>query len=927
MTAEANRSSDFGELLRARRRVAGLTQEELAERSELSVRAVSDLERGRTARPYPRSARMLADALKLAGTDRELFLSAATSASRPGPAPDPDISHQPVPGSADPRVPGSADQPVPGRVAQPVRPVVAPPDGSAIPRQLPVDVSHFTGRDGELAALTTWCRRAREGTASAAMVISGTAGVGKTALAVHWAHQAAAMFPDGQLYVNLRGHHPDQPMPATEALAAFLRALGLHGQDIPDDEAERAARYRSLLAGRRMLVVADNAAEVRQIRPLIPGDSACAMLVTSRDMLAGLVARDGAHRIGLPVLSVSGSVQLLRTMIGPAADADPGAATELARQCCRLPLALRIAAELAVARRGQPVKDLVTELADQGRRLDLLTADGDQDTALRIVFSWSYRHLDGTAAHAFRLLGLHPGPDIDGYGAAALTGTSLEQCQRMLALLARAHLVEPTGPGRFAMHDLLASYARELADADGLAAQQLALTRLFDHYLRTSGAAVQTLFPAFPGLRHQPLPAAKPATARPATARPATAGPATAKPAATKAATARPAATEAATARPTAIPAVHTPAAARTWLDTQRSNLATITAYTAAHGWPRHATQLAATLFPYLWCGGHVPEALIIHGNARRAATRTGDLAAEAAELNSLGETAMLTGREQRAADYLRQSWRLARAAGDESVQASALGNIGVLHRKRGRYQAAIGHYRQSLGLFRKADDRAGMALALTRLAVICLYQGQYEQAASQLRDSLVLTRASGDSYGQACALRMLGNVGLKTGDYQQARHYLQRSLAIASDRGDRGNEIPALTSLGETELRLGRHRKAVGYYRQSLGLARATGSRFREAEARCGLGEVYLADGQPDQARVQLTAALRLSADDDRYGQARSSAALGRCYAAQSAVGQARRLWQAALATFEDLGAPEAGEVRALLAASRSTPSSARAG
>jgi len=357
---------------------------------------------------------------------------------------------------------------------------------TVVPRELPAAVPHFVRRASELAVLTELLGQAGEQAAGTVVItaIGGIAGVGKTALAVQWAHRAASRFPDGQLHVNLRGYDPGRPVTAADALAGFLRALGLAGQDIPAQPEERAGRYRSLLAGKRVLVVLDNAGEVEQVRPLLPGTPTCAALVTSRDSLAGLAARDGARRLE-PGPASAGRCD------GPAAGADrragrrdPGAAAALAVQCSRLPLALRVAAELAAARPAVPLAGLVSELDDQQRRLDLLDADQDPRTAVRAVFSWSYQHLDAGAARAFRLAGLHPGPDLDPYAAAALTGTTLHQAGRLLDQLARAHLIQPAGPGRHGLHDLLRAYARELAaDQDTAAERQAALTRLFDHYL------------------------------------------------------------------------------------------------------------------------------------------------------------------------------------------------------------------------------------------------------------------------------------------------------------------------------------------------------------------------------------------------------------------------------------------------------------
>jgi DNA-binding SARP family transcriptional activator len=309
-------------------------------------------------------------------------------------------------------------------------PAARPTASQAVrPQELPASVAGFLGREEELAALSGLLDWSAERTPPAIVIsmIGGTAGVGKTTLAVQWAHRVAERFPDGQLYVNLRGYDPDQPMTPGDVLAGFLRALGVGSQDIPAEENERAARYRSLLAGRRMLVVLDNARSEEQVRPLLPGSPSCAVVVTSRDSLAGLVARDGAMRLELDLLPLDKAVSLLRALIGGRVDDDPGAAATMAEQYCRLPLALRVAAELAVDRRAVPLPELVGELADRQRRLELLDVGGDIRTAVRAVFSWSLQHLDANVARAFQLLGLHPGSDFDAYAATALTGTGLEK--------------------------------------------------------------------------------------------------------------------------------------------------------------------------------------------------------------------------------------------------------------------------------------------------------------------------------------------------------------------------------------------------------------------------------------------------------------------------------------------------------------------
>ena len=311
-----------------------------------------------------------------------------------------------------------------------------------VPRQLPAAVPHFTGRDADLAVLNGLLGAARAGRAAVVIAaVDGAPGVGKTALAVQWAHQVADRFPDGQLYVNLRGYDPGVPVTAGDALAGFLRTLGVLGSQIPDATEDRARLFRSRLAGRRVLVLLDNARDGDQVRPLLPGDAGCLAVVTSRDALAGLVATDGARRLDLDVLPVADAVALLRSLIGDRPGADPEAAAALAGLCARLPLALRIAAEMAVARPSLPLADLAAELAAD--RLGFLDA-GEDRAEVRAVFSWSLRQLPGEVARGFALLGLHPGQDVDVPAAAALTGTTVTQARKLLGLLAPGQ----PGPGQ-----------------------------------------------------------------------------------------------------------------------------------------------------------------------------------------------------------------------------------------------------------------------------------------------------------------------------------------------------------------------------------------------------------------------------------------------------------------------------------------------
>ncbi|WP_165986034.1 AfsR/SARP family transcriptional regulator [Streptomyces sp. YIM 98790] len=390
-----------------------------------------------------------------------------------------------------------ADEPVAPEPAEPGRGLPA-----AVPAQLPADVHGFTGRGPELTELDGLL--APDSPARVALV-AGTAGVGKTALAVRWAHRVRDRFPDGQLYTDLRGFGPDRPVPPGDALAGFLRALGLESAAIPQDLAERSARFRTLVDRRQMLIVLDNAGTAEQVRPLLPGSPSCVTVITSRDALGGLVARDGAHRLRLGRPPAEDARRLLRELLGDRVTAEPEAADALIERCARLPLALRIAAELIRAQPGRGIAELAAELAGRQGALDVLDIDGDPHTAVRAVFSWSHRRLDAAAARVFRLMGVHPWPEMDVHTVAAAADDGLPEIRRALQVLSRGHLVEPLPGERYRLHDLLRAYAAELAAEPQPAGERTAArARLRDHRLFTASAGMDPALPFEAGVRPEP---------------------------------------------------------------------------------------------------------------------------------------------------------------------------------------------------------------------------------------------------------------------------------------------------------------------------------------------------------------------------------------------------------------------------------------
>ncbi|WP_433260163.1 ATP-binding protein [Actinosynnema sp. CS-041913] len=660
----------------------------------------------------------------------------------------------------------------------------APP----VPAELPADPVGFTGRGRELAALDRARAEAVPGGVSGAVpeaapggvpivVLAGPAGVGKTALAVRWGHRVAAGFPDGCLYADLHGYSPVQPHDPADVLAGFLRSLGLDDPDIPADTHERAARLRSLLARKRVLVVLDNALDVNQVRPLLPGEPLCFVLVTSRTDLAGLQVRPGAHRLDLRPLSADEGMDLLRAHVGDQVDHSPAAALELAGRCGGLPLALRIVAARAHGRPAQPLAELVADLEVQG--LDLLDV-GDPDTAVRTVFSWSLRHLDDEARQDFRLLGAHPAHDIGLPAAAALLGADQRTAARRLDVLVRAHLIQRSSAHRFDMHDLVRAYAREqVTDPEVL---DEALARLVEHFAGTAAQAMDALHPG--PAADSPLPVRD----------------------------------------------------AREWVDAEWQSLLALVAFTARRGWSAATTRLAETLQRHLDQGGRHSDALAVLGHVRDAARSAGDRSAEGAALYHLGVAYLRLGLHQDAMRHHREALDICRRAGDRLGEAGALNNLGNLYERLGRYGEALEHYREALAL---ADDLAfakGRAVVLTNLGVVHTRLGDHDRARRDLEEALTIFADPG---GTARALGNLAEVHRLDGRTEEALTLFGRALDLARDIGARGIETEVLNNLGSAHLAAGASDVARAHHADALSVARAVGDRYEEARALEGLGSV----------------------------------------------------------------------------------------
>ncbi|SES15115.1 NB-ARC domain-containing protein [Lentzea xinjiangensis] len=739
----------FGPALRRLRERARLTQEQLAEKAGLSVNAVSALERGERRRPYPSTVRALAEALGL--DDEELRRLQAL---------------------------------VPRRDRQPGAPPVP------VPRQLPAVPRHFTGRAGDLSRLTALlppAAGAEDGTrpgAVAIAVIDGTAGVGKTTLAVAWAHQVRELFPDGQMYVNLHGYDLGPPVTADAVLDGFLRALGVPITELPPTVAERAALFRSLVDGRRVLMVLDNAGDAEQVRPLLPGSGSCMVLVTSRVNLAGLAVSAGAVRINLDRLPDAEATSLLRAVVGPdRARREPAAVAELVRLCARLPLALQVAGQRAVTRPHTGLADVAGELADEERRLHLLSTGTDEYTAVRPVFSWSYHALPAGGARLFRLLGLHVGPDIGVAAVAALADVGATEARRLLDGLTDTHLIEHTGRDRFAPHDLLRAYARERVEAEEPpAARRQALLRLTGFYLHTAAAADQLLHPG----RHRALTGATPPPRHPG--------------------------------------ALTTFDEALVWCETERATLVAVIAAAAEAGLDTAAWQLANNLWSFYYLRKHWSDRITAHEIGLACARRSGDLNGQARMLNGLAGALADAGRFDDAIEHFHRARPLFRDSGDRWGEAAVLVNLANTCLGHRRHEEALGHAELALPLVEALDNPYLEGIALGTLSEAHLGLRRYDKARNNFLRVLELCRRIGHRHGEGTTLLHLGEACLGLRQYDDALDYLTQALDLSRNTADRHGEAHALMYLGNLYDHTHRPEVARSHWTAALSILDETG-------------------------------------------------------------------------------------------------------
>jgi DNA-binding SARP family transcriptional activator/tetratricopeptide (TPR) repeat protein len=648
-----------------------------------------------------------------------------------------------------------------------------------VPAQLPADVRGFTGRTGHLAELDNLLSAGDPQTSVVLSALSGTAGVGKTALAVHWAHQVKDRFPDGQLYVNLRGFDPTgSPVTPAEALRGFLEAFEVPAYRMPKSVDAQAALYRSLLVGRRMLVILDNARDAEQVRPLLPGSPTCLAVVTSRRQLSGLIVTEGAQPVMVDLPGAAEARQMLVHRLGAARiAAEPPAVDEIVERCARLPLALAVVAARAAAYPGFPLATFAIELRQARSRLDAL-AGGDPAMDVRAVFSWSYHCLTGGAARLFRLLGLHPGPDVGTVAAASLAGLPLGRARVLLTELARAHLVVEPTPGRFTFHDLLRAYAADLAEAvDEEAERHAALLRVLDHYLHTAHTADHMINPHRDPIALPPL-------------------------------------------RPGAMVArLDDPEQARAWLATEQTVLLAAIRQAADAGLHTHAWHLAWVLTDFFdRCGHRDVWTVLCLTSARTAGTP--DVPggpARAYNHRILGHAYFRLDQFDDAFAHLRHALDLFAELGDDAGQAHSHLGLAWLFGRQADYRQALHHATQALQQARVSGHRGRQANALNAVGWYHAQLGDHRQALHYCEQALTMFVELGDRYAEADTRDSIGYARHHLGHHHQAITYYQQAIKLYAELGDRYNHANTVIRLGDTYDAVGDGRAARAHWRGAL--------------------------------------------------------------------------------------------------------------
>ncbi|MET8685108.1 BTAD domain-containing putative transcriptional regulator [Streptomyces sp. NPDC004732] len=689
--------------------------------------------------------------------------------------------------SRTPPGPGSGDAPAALRGPRPA----APPSGTrtpaARPAQLPADLPVFAGRRSELTLAMDLLPQSGSPVttppATAITTIEGMAGVGKTSLAVHWAHRVAHRFPDGQLYADLRGFDPaGAAVDPGDALRAFLHGLGVHPRDMPAGPDAQSALYRSLLADRRVLVLLDNARDSAQVRPLLPGAPGSFVIVTSRSRLQGLIAADGARSLALGPLGDGEARQVLSQRIGAQRiAAEPAAVDAVISLCGRLPLALAIVAARATTSPGLPLASIAAELREGYGSLDAFSGD---EADVRAVFSWSHRALTPVATRLFRLLALHPGPDVSRSAAANLAALRPGEARTALTALTRSHLLIEHAPGRYRSHDLLRAYADELLHAqESEQGRREALGRLLDHVLRTTQAAVDLLFPH--RVERETPPSCHTGSApEPLTGR----------------------------------------ESAAAWLTVELPGLLSLVERAATLGYPTHAWQLALALELFLDRRGLREEQITVQRVALVAAERRDDRLGQAHLHRTLGFALHRISADPEAASHLGHALDRFTALGHRDGQARTLRSLAFLANSRACHQEALEHYAQALTHYRATDNVGRQADVLNEIGWTHILRGEHHEALAQCTSAVALHQKTGDINGEAAAWDSLGYAHHHLGQHTHALACYRQALVLFREIGDRTLEADTLGHIGDTLHEQGNHTAAQSSWGQAAAILAGLG-------------------------------------------------------------------------------------------------------
>jgi tetratricopeptide (TPR) repeat protein len=698
-------------------------------------------------------------------------------------------------------------------------------------------------------------------------VIDGMPGIGKTTLAVSAAHRLADSFPDGQFFLPLHAHTPGQrPVDPADSLASLLETSGLPARQIPEGLEARAARWRDHVAGKKILLLLDDAAGHEQVRPLLPGTAGSLVLITSRRRLAAL---DDAAQISLGTLSPADAATLLVRLAGPRSlSSGDGAVAEITRLCGYLPLAIGMVASQL---RNHPARTTVGVAAELSAARDRLTLIYAENLSVGAAFDLSYADLNTAQQRIFRRLGLLPGPSIDAYAAAALDGTGMAAARRSLDELYDQHLLAEPAPGRFELHDLLREHARALATADEPTDREGAVTRLLDYYTH-AGLAAGAHFTKWESAHRRPL------LSNP----------------------------------PVDVPDLSTFGTASAWLDAERGNMHAAAAYAAGHRRSAHAIAISAAISSFLTTRGHWDQCVALQQSALAAARLAGDRLGEADALVWLGTLQQATGENLAAASTLSQALAIYVEAGDPTGQAVALDNLGFVQTLIGDYPAAAASHRQGLEQARIVDSRVGQAHALCALSLVQQLIGDYSAAAAGLQQALTWFVELGDRIGQATAVNGLGVQQQESGDYAAALASQQQAMALNRDLGSLMGQAYALNDVGLVYQETGEYASAAVCHQQALAWFSDLGYRIGEAEALNRLGEVATRAGSTGWAHEVHSQALAIAKDiSAAFEEARALEGLGRGYLKDGELGQAAAHLEQALAIYQRIGVPAARRVQ----------------